>query len=51
MYQQVLPSGIVLPNTGANDVLASAGTITLLVATVVVATTLARYIAKKAYKA
>lgn len=51
MYQQVLPTSVVLPNTGANDVLAGAGTITLLVAMIVVVTTLVRFIAKRAYKA
>ncbi len=43
-------AAIVLPNTGSNRALAIAATITLAVGIVVTVTTLARLVAKKAYK-
>ncbi len=50
MYQYVLPSQIVLPNTGSNTVASIVGAATIAVAVVAVVSTLARVIAKNALK-
>ncbi len=56
MYGKVLsaatvPSAVVLPNTGANRALTIAATTTLVVGIIATITTIARLVAKKAYKA
>lgn len=58
MYAQVLGcttatclAAVVLPNTGANRVMAGVATVTLVAGVIVTLTTLARMIAKKANKA
>ncbi len=56
MYGKVLsattvPAAIVLPNTGSNRALATAAAITLAVGVAATVTTVARFIAKKAYNA
>lgn len=57
MYQAVLgattatTAAVVLPNTGNNKLMAVVATVTLVVGVAIVATTVARLVAKKAYKA
>lgn len=56
MYGEVLsaatiPAAIVLPNTGSNRVLAVAAATTLVVGIIATISVVARFVAKKAYKA
>lgn len=44
-------AAIVLPNTGSNKVLEVAAAVTLAVGVLILASTIARFVAKKAYKA
>ncbi len=47
----VAASAIVLPNTGSNRLMAVVAMVTLFVGVAIIVTTLARLVAKKAYKA
>lgn len=57
MYQAVLgattatTAAVVLPNTGNSKLMAVVASVTLVVGVAIVATSVARLIAKKAYKA
>ena len=57
MYQAILgtaitvPAAIVLPKTGNSSLLSVAAVVTILVGAVIIATSIARMVAKKAHKA
>lgn len=56
MYGEVLPAvtvpaAIILPNTGSNRILTVAAATTLAVGIVATISTVARFVAKRAYKA